>query len=127
MNLILDTHIFIWFINGDNNLTAKSRKEIENPANVKFISIASIWEMAIKVSLKRLDINRPFEDILEQIDDNGFEILPILFEHTLKLTKLDLHHRDPFDRLIIAQSLVEKMPVISKDKFFDAYKVRRIW
>lgn len=127
MNLILDTHSFIWFINGDNNLSAKARKEIENPVNAKFISIASIWEMAIKVSLDRLEINRPFEDINKQIDNNGFEILPILFEHTLKLTKLSFHHRDPFDRLIIAQSLTEKMPIISKDKHFDSYKVKRIW
>ena len=127
MNIILDTHSFIWFINGDNNLSAKARKEIENPANINFISIASIWEMAIKVSLDRLEIMRPFEDIKNQIDNNGFEILPILFEHTLKLTNLTFHHRDPFDRLIIAQSVVEKMPIISKDKLFDKYKVKRIW
>lgn len=127
MEIILDTHSFIWFIDGDENLSLKARKEIENIANIKFISIASIWEMAIKVNLGRLELNQPFENINKQILQNGFEILPILFNHTLKLTKLALHHRDPFDRLIIAQSLVEKMPVVSKDKQFDEYGVKRIW
>lgn len=105
MNLILDTHTFIWFVNGDKNLTTKARESIEASSNFRYISIASLWEMAIKISLGKLEIKHPFEQILTQIYENGFEILPITFEHTLIISKLPFHHRVPFDRLIIAQAM----------------------
>jgi len=127
MNLILDTHTFMWFVNGDKNLTTKARKTIENPSNFSHISIASLWEMAIKISLGKLEIKYPFEQVLTQIYENGFEILPITFEHTLVISKLEFHHRDPFDRLIVVQAMTERMTIISKDKAFDDYKVTRLW
>jgi PIN domain nuclease of toxin-antitoxin system len=127
MNLLLDTHAFIWFLDGDRNLSIKARKYIENPANVNFISIASLWEIAIKVSIDRMKLAGPYEKIIEQIYDNGFDIMPVKFEHTLLISKMDFHHRDPFDRLIISQALSENFTIISKDKCFDVYKVKRIW
>ncbi|MFQ6042809.1 MAG: type II toxin-antitoxin system VapC family toxin [Candidatus Poribacteria bacterium] len=127
MDLILDTHAFIWFVNGDKNLTTKAREVIENPSNFSYISIASLWEMAIKISLGKLEIKYPFEQVLTQIYENGFEILPITFEDTLVISELPFHHRDPFDRLIVAQAMTEGMTIISKDKSFDDYKVTRLW
>jgi PIN domain nuclease of toxin-antitoxin system len=127
MDLILDTHTFMWFVNGDKNLTAKARKAIENPSNFSCMSIVSLWEMAIKISLGKLEIKYPFEQILTQIYENGFEILPITFEHILVVSELPFHHRDPFDRLIVAQAMTEGMTIISKDELFDDYEVTRLW
>ncbi len=127
MKLLLDTHAFIWFINGDSSLSSKARKEILKPINSKFISMASIWEMAIKVSLGKLRINYPFKEVFNQIEENGFEILPIVFDHTLLITQLEFHHRDPFDRIVIAQAISERMIIISKDENFNKYQVEIIW
>jgi len=127
MNLLLDTHAFIWFVNGDKNITIKARKAIENAANRNFVSIASLWEIAIKVSINRLELSGSYDKILEQINENGFDILSINFEHTSLVSKLKFHHRDPFDRLIIAQAVIENLTIVSKDKSFDIYKVKRIW
>lgn len=127
MNLLLDTHTFIWFINGNKELSDKAKRIIENPSNKSYISIATIWEMAIKISLERLKINKPFESILEQILKNNFEILPITFEHTLLISKLSFHHRDPFDRIIIAQGHIEKMTIVTKDENFSKYNIKLLW
>lgn len=127
MNLLLDTHTFIWFIEGDKNLSKRAKEKILDPSNIKFVSIASIWEIAVKISLGKLKINRPFEAILTQIEDSGFEILPIAFEHTLVVSRLDFFHRDPFDRIIIAQALAENMTIISRDKNFENYGVNILW
>ncbi|MCX6579697.1 MAG: type II toxin-antitoxin system VapC family toxin [Candidatus Aminicenantes bacterium] len=127
MRLLLDTHTFIWFINGDKCLSVKARKEISKSSNSKFISIASIWEMAIKISLGKLKINYPFKEVFLQIQENGFEILPVIFEHTDLVSQLEFHHRDPFDRLLIAQAIWEKMIIISKDEKFCNYPVKVTW
>jgi PIN domain nuclease of toxin-antitoxin system len=112
LNLLLDTHTFIWFINGDTRLSTKAKKEILKYSNKKFISMASIWEMAIKTRLGKLRINYPFREVFNQIEENGFEILSIIFDHTLLVSQLEFHHRDPFDRLLIAQALSENMTII---------------
>lgn len=83
--------------------------------------------MAIKISLGKLIINQPFENIINIIEKNGFEILPITYDHVAKVSKLSFHHRDPFDRMIIAQALSEKMTIVSHDSAFDLYRVKRIW
>ena len=127
MNNLIDTHALIWFLNGDNDLSDKARKAIENSEAINFISIASLCEIAIKISLGKLELQTPFEKISEQIDNNGFQILPITFEDTLVLTSLPFHHRDPFDRIIISQSLNNKLTIISKDRYFDAYQVALTW
>ncbi len=128
MKLLLDTHSFLWFIAGNPNLSSTARSIIEDPANDLFLSAASIWEMAIKISLGKLKIGEPFEKLIpEQLRLNAIDILNIEIGHTCAVIALPFHHRDPFDRLLIAQSLVEKVPIISADSAFDLYPVSRYW
>lgn len=127
MKILLDTHTFIWFVEGSKSLTSLARKTIDNPNNISYVSIASLWEMSIKVGLKKLKLNSSFSTVIDDIRENNFEILPIDFWHTLENTKLAAHHRDPFDRLLIAQAIVEDMQIITADDIFDKYKVKRIW
>jgi len=127
MKLLLDTHAFIWFINGDNQLPKKVIKLIEDSNNQCFLSIASIWEIAIKVSLGRLVLKSEFNHIQQLIIKNDFEILPIHFDHLISIQKLEFFHRDPFDRLIISQAIAEDFIIISKDKEFSLYPIRVIW
>ena len=127
MNYLLDTHKFIWFINGEEELSSLARKAIEHKDANNFVSIASLWEIAVKLSIGKLKLKTPFVAVPEQIANNGFQILPITFEDTLKLSALPLHHRDPFDRLIIAQSMTNQLTVISRDKQFPGYGITTIW
>jgi PIN domain nuclease of toxin-antitoxin system len=127
MNQILDTHTFIWFLNGDKELSVKARKAIESPDAINFISIASLWEIAIKISLDRLVLKEPFEKLSEEILNNGFQLLPITFPDILILSKLPFHHRDPFDRIIISQGINNNFSIITKDKYFSEYKTKTLW
>ena len=127
MNYLLDTHTLIWFLNGDKLLSNKARKAIESETAVNFVSIASLWEISIKLSLERLEIKFPFETIAEQFEKNNFQLLPITFNDTLMLAGLPLFHRDPFDRMIICQSITNNFTLISKDKEFAAYKIKLLW
>ena len=128
MKYLLDTHTLLWFLKGDKKLNDKARGLIDNPRNAKFLSIASLWEIAIKVSLKKLVLDKPFERLFpEQLHFNRIEILDITLDNLTKLTTLPFHHRDPFDRLIIAQALVEELPIIGADTAFDAYGISREW
>lgn len=127
MNLLLDTHSFIWFVENDFRLPGNIKKEIEKPNNIIFVSIASLWEITIKISIGKLTTKAAIDKIIDQVADNGFEIVPILPEHLLTLSKLDFFHRDPFDRLIIAQALCDGYRVVGKDEAFDSYKVKRLW
>ena len=127
MDLLLDTHAFIWFVNGDNQLPDKSINLIKKLDNKCHISVASIWEIAIKLSIGKLDLNDKFEEIAKIMKQNHIELLPITFEHIQKLLTLDFHHRDPFDRIIISQGLVEKLTFITKDENFPKYNIKTIW
>lgn len=127
MDLLLDTHAFLWFITGDNQLPEKIVKLIDDSDNKCFVSIASIWEIVIKLSLDKLEIKGGFDTIEDFLENNDFEILPVDFSHTKKLLKFEHHHNDPFDRMIISQAIAEKLVVITKDKFFNEYKVKVIW
>ncbi len=127
MNNLIDTHALIWFLNGDIDISQKARKIIEESETVNYISIASLWEMSIKISLGKLELKTPFAKIAEKIDSNGFQILPITFEDTLTLSDLPFHHRDPFDRILISQSINNKLLIISKDKYFESYGVPLAW
>jgi PIN domain nuclease of toxin-antitoxin system len=127
MRLLLDTHAFIWFVENDEHLPLAVKEIIENPKNEIFLSIASIWEMAIKIQLKKLNINKSIEDIIELTSINYFQLLPIMPNHIVRLSTLSFFHRDPFDRIIIAQGLYEKMSIVGRDLLFDDYKVKRIW
>ena len=127
MDLLLDTHAFLWFITGDKQLPEKIIKLMGNSDNKCFVSIASIWEIVIKLSLNKLEIIGGFETIEDFLDNNDFEILPVDFSHTKALLKLEHHHNDPFDRMIISQAIAEKLVIVSKDRFFKEYKVKVIW
>ena len=127
MNNLLDTHAFIWFIEGDNQLSTHARISIERPDATNLVSIASLWEIAIKISLGKLKLRTSFSKISQQILDNGFQVLPITFEDTLILSELPFYHRDPFDRILICQSSTNNLSVISKDKIFTKYEVALIW
>ena len=128
MKLLLDTHAFLWYALDDTNLSATAEALIDDPANDKFISPAVYWELAIKISVGKYTLVQPYEDFLKRgIDGNGFIILPIEWRHTARLTNMPFHHRDPFDRLMIAQALVEQMSVVSNDAIFDNYGVQRLW
>ncbi len=127
MDLLLDTHAFIWFMNGDNQLSTTVRDLIVDTNNKCFLSIASVWEIAIKSSLNKLDLHGDFDRIAQFINANDMELLPITFEHVQGLLRLDFHHRDPFDRIIIAQAFGENVTIATKDVIFQKYEVDIIW
>lgn len=128
MKLLLDTHTFLWFIQGNFNLSDAARDLIENPENERFLSVASLWEMAIKVSIGKLALEMTLTELVSsQIYDNAIKLLGIQPEHLDELSKLPFHHKDPFDRLIIAQSLAEKIPIVTKDSAFGGYSITILW
>ena len=113
---------------GSLRLSGNARALIEDDAHDKLLSTASLWEMVIKVSLGRLTLAEPFGVLIpQQLSVSGIEILNIGIDHLAVLTTLPFHHRDPFDRLIIAQAIVEQYPIVSVDPAFDAYPVERLW
>lgn len=128
MKIVLDTHTFLWFIDGNQKLSANARTLIEDMNNERLLSIASVWEMAIKYSIGRLQFAQPFQAFMShQLTKNSIQLLDINFDHTTIVASLPFHHKDPFDRMIIAQSIVEQVPIISIDTIFDAYGATRLW
>lgn len=126
MRLLLDTHSFLWFILGDGRCSQRARDLIEDESNEKWLSPASHWELAIKISIGKYQLAQPFEQVFDKaLSDNGFRILAIETKHTAVLTSLRFHHRDPFDRLMIAQAISERMDVVSADGTWDAYPISR--
>lgn len=128
MRLLLDTHAFLWFVLNDSQLSASARALIADPNNQIEISPASYWEIAIKIGTGRYTLNEPFQPFMErQIASNKFLILPIEIRHVALLTSLPFHHRDPFDRLLVAQATAEALPLVSGDQNLDAYGITRFW
>lgn len=128
MRLLLDTHAWLWFVLGDVSLSPTARGLIEDPINQKQISPASYWEIAIKISVGKYALPVPYDQfMLDAIDGQGFTVLPLLAVHTSLLCSLPFHHRDPFDRLLIAQAKSEGMSVVSGDAVLDMYGVNRLW
>jgi len=128
MRLLLDTQAFLWFIADDPRLSVTARAVIEDPTNERLFSIASVWEMAIKHSLGKLVVADPFNRfVANELAGNGVALLHISLEHATALASLPFHHRDPFDRLIIAQAQSENVSILSSDEMLDRYSVRRIW
>jgi len=128
LKILLDTHTFLWFITNDKNLSPMAREIIEDSDNDRLLSIASLWEIAIKSSLGKLKSKAPFPQLIPvQLKINLIELLPIKISHLSLVSDLTFHHRDPFDRLLIAQSLVEDLPIISIDAQLDDYGIDRIW
>jgi PIN domain nuclease of toxin-antitoxin system len=128
MRLLLDTHTLLWFALNDAQLSNTAMGVIMDPANEKMVSPASYWEIAIKISIGKYTLSQPYEDFMRSaIDMNGFGYLHIEPRHTASLITLPYHHRDPFDRLLVAQALVEGLTLVSGDGTFDKYGVNRIW
>ncbi|MEH2176720.1 type II toxin-antitoxin system VapC family toxin [Nostoc sp.] len=128
MQVLLDTHTLIWFFQGNKNFSEKMRLLIEDENNEKLISIVSVWEMSIKQSIGKLKFSLPIKTFIEQkLALNDFNLLNINLDHIDVITTLPLQHRDPFDRILIAQAMVEKIPIISVDTVFDAYSITRLW
>jgi PIN domain nuclease of toxin-antitoxin system len=128
MNLLLDSHAFLWFCEGSSSLSATARAGIENPANTIYLSQATAWEVAIKTSLGKLRLSVPYEDLFPgKVISNGFRMLPSDFRHYGMLLTLPHHHRDPFDRLLIAQALCGNLTLVSGDARFPAYGVSLLW
>ena len=128
MNLLLDTHAFLWFVGNDARLSPAARTAIESPDNQKWVSIASCWEISIKNGLGKLTLSDPVDEFLpREISTNHFSLLSVQLTHATFVAGLPNHHRDPFDRLLIAQSMLESYELVSCDAAFDAYGIQRIW
>jgi PIN domain nuclease of toxin-antitoxin system len=128
VNLLLDAHALRRFLNDDPQLVPNAKSLIENPANRKLVSIATCWEIAIKVGLKKLDLGESATTFLpRELSANKFDVFGIELAHATFIETLPPHHKDPFDRLLIAQSLLETIPVVSADVLLDQYGVTRLW
>ena len=129
MSYLLDTSALLWFVTDDYRLSNVARSVIEDPGSDMYFSLASVWELAIKANLGRgLDLPRPFAEFIDiELQAERIQILNIELAHLKNVANLPLHHRDPFDRLLIAQSQVENIPVITSDAAFDRYPVQRVW
>lgn len=125
MRLLLDTHVFIWWAGQQENLSATALYALKDEANELVLSVASVWEMQIKVQLGKLRLSRPLRELVEsQVLTNDLKILPVELAHVLVLDTLPFHHKDPFDRLLIAQSIQEDVTLVSADPEFPAYSVK---
>jgi PIN domain nuclease of toxin-antitoxin system len=128
VTVLLDTHTFLWFCQDDPALRASAKSLVEDPANRKLVSVASCWEIAIKAGLGKLKLGEPSATYIPNaLARSGFALLPISLTHATGVEALPPHHRDPFDRLLIAQLLAEGIPIVSVDAAFDAYGVSRLW
>lgn len=128
MNLLLDTHSFLWFVSASTRLTPTAKAAIEDPNNQKWVSIVSCWEISIKFGLGKLSLSDAVDVFLsQQLATNHFSVLPIELSHVCLVSRLPLHHRDPFDRLLIAQAQIESLGVVGCDHAFDPYGIQRIW
>ncbi len=128
MRALLDTHAFLWFVLDDPQLSDAAKAVIADGNNEILVSPASYWELAIKVGMGKYALTVSFTEFWRSnIDANQFSVLPIEVEHAAALLTLPPHHKDPFDRLLIAQAIVEQVPLLSGDEAFDAYGARRIW
>jgi PIN domain nuclease of toxin-antitoxin system len=127
MKFLLDTHTFLWFVNDSPQLSLEAKSLLESDVDL-LLSVASLWEIAIKTSLGKLTLPETYDKFIsQQIALNDVEILPISLAHLGVVATLPFHHRDPFDRLLVAQAIVERVSIVSADSSFDAYAVSREW
>ena len=128
MRLLLDTHALFWFVTADPQLSLAAQQAIADPNNEKLVSLVSVWEIAIKHSLGRLNLHMSLPDFVRRhLAPKQVTLLQIELPHLLKVATLPHHHRDPFDRLLIAQSMTENISLVSTDAAFDQYGVQRLW
>jgi PIN domain nuclease of toxin-antitoxin system len=127
MRLLLDTHTFLWFIDDNPRLSPRAKALLESDADL-LLSVGSLWEIAIKVGVGKLTLAQPLGVFVpRQLADNEIGMLPISLAHLGVVSTLPFHHRDPFDRLLIAQAMIEQVSIVSADTAFDAYSVARLW
>lgn len=131
MKCLLDSHTFLWFSTDAPELSVHAKSVILDASVSIAVSMASFWEISIKNSLGKLRLDTGFEALLDVAQKNGFDVLHVSFDHAARVNKLPFHHRDPFDRMIIAQAIAENMDIIGVDKEFDSYltdkPIKRIW
>lgn len=123
---LLDTHTLIWFLEGNTILSQTARQAIESSRN-NYVSIASLWEIAVKISIQKLDLQVPFSQVQHRLSQNGFQILPVTFSDTVIIANLPFHHKDPFDRMMIAQAITNDLTIITADRFFSSYQASILW
>ena len=126
MRILIDTHVLIWYLEGNQELSRSRRQMIVNSDNEIFVSVASLWEIAIKTSIGKLKISRSLADILQQLSIQSIDLLQIQPGHILQVATLKFHHRDPFDRMIVAQAKIEFLPVITYDEVFGDYGIKML-
>ncbi len=124
--MLLDTHALLWFLNKDSRLPETTKQQIEDAESV-FVSMASLWEISIEVNIGKLTLMAPFENIRLNMINLGIEELPISFEDAITYLSIPLHHRDPFDRIMVAQAMNHSLILISRDVAFDSYAIQRVW
>jgi len=127
MRVLVDTHALLWYLQADPNLSTLAMNTIESKDNDVFVSIASLWEIAIKLGLNKLEIQRPFENLEIDLQQLDIKVLPIAFSDIQVYRSLPLYHRDPFDRIFIAQSIGNSLTIITRDALFEPYSVELIW
>ena len=128
MKLLLDTHAFIWWANEPEKLSERASAACQDSSNTLILSVVSAWEMQIKMQMGKLKISRPIEELIKtQQQTNGLQVLPVELAHVLNLNNLPSHHKDPFDRLLIAQANIEGATLVSVDPAFASYSVQVLW
>ena len=127
MNILLDTHTFLWYLRDSKELSSKAAEILEDPSNTLWLSIASLWEISIKLGLGKLRLQNSFSELEVVLQQLKIEVLLITFSDTERYLNLPLHHRDPFDRILVAQAMNHSLVLISCDLAFDAYDLQRVW
>jgi PIN domain nuclease of toxin-antitoxin system len=125
--LLLDTHAFLWIRSDHAGLPDRVRRSYSDPASAVYLSLASVWELAIKVSIGKLEVSGRLRDLVDSSAALGIRLLPIELDHVLAVERLPFHHRDPFDRLLVVQARASKLVIVSGDSQFDAYDITRLW
>lgn len=128
MKILLDTHTFVWMVDDPNQLSPLASSLLRDRGNTLLLSAVSIWEMQIKIGLNKLPLSRPLREIVTmQQDRNDLQILRIELPHLWALEELPPHHKDPFDRLLIAQAQIEDVPLLSRDELVSQYEIKVLW
>lgn len=128
MRVLVDTHAYLWFVFGDHRLSSEAARLMQASENQIVLSIVSLWEIAIKVSLDKLRLGRGFEEFVQDfVAARDLEVLGVEVPHVVRVANLSWHHRDPFDRLLVAQAQVEALPLVTDDAMMGLYGVRVLW
>jgi PIN domain nuclease of toxin-antitoxin system len=127
VRLLLDSNALAWWFSSNSRMSVIAARAIRNPANEIVVSVASVWELAIKDKLGKLRLGNLLEQLPGDLEGSGFSVLPILLDHGIRAGSLPAHHKDPFDRMLVAQAHAESLVIVSSDPVFDHYGVRRLW